>query len=137
MCCERAGDLAATIGNTISCDGSNPPYPRILYSEAVEQLQRAGAEFEFGKSLGSDEEELLAKEFHQPFWIVGIPRSIEPVPYVIDQADNRVTRTADLIATNAFRELLGAAAKIHAPSTLAVRLAENGTSPTPTYKCLA
>ncbi|HEX9503943.1 MAG TPA: asparagine--tRNA ligase [Patescibacteria group bacterium] len=134
MCCERAGDLAATIGNPICCDGSKPPYPRILYSEAVEQLQRAGAEFEFGKSLGSDEEELLAKEFHQPFWIVGIPRSIEPFPYVIDQADNRVTRTADLIATNGFGELLGVAEKIHDLSMLDVRLEEKGKAGNPKYE---
>jgi asparaginyl-tRNA synthetase len=132
-CCEQASDLAAVIGKSICRDGISPPYPRISYPDAVAQLQREGVDFEFGKSLGSDEEEILARDFSQPFWVVGIPRSIEPFPYVIDANDQRLTKTADLIATKGFGELLGVAEKIHDPDMLEIRLAEKGKSGNPKY----
>ncbi len=64
--------------------------------------------------------------FSQPFWVTGIPRTIEPFPYVIDRDDTRVTRTADLIATGGYGELLGVAEKIHKLSELDERMQEKG-----------
>ncbi len=133
-CHEQGGDLAKTLGRSICRDGVSTPYPRITYAEAVESLKRDGVDFQFGKSLGSDEEELLSRQFKQPFWIVGVPRTIEPFPYVVDPNDPRVTRTADLIATNGYGELLGVAEKIQDLSMLDERLAEKGKLGNPLYE---
>lgn len=133
-CHEQGGDLAKTLGRSICLDGVSTPYPRITYAEAVEFLKREGIDFQFGKSLGSDEEELLSKRFNQPFWVVGVPRTIEPFPYVIDPDDPRVTRTADLIASNGYGELLGVAEKIQDLAMLDERLAEKGKSGNPLYE---
>ena len=133
-CHEQGGELAKTLGRSICLDGINPPYPRLRYAEAVEILKREGIDFQFGKSLGSDEEALLSKQFNQPFWIVGVPRTIEPFPYVIDPDDPRVTRTADLIATNGHGELLGVAEKIQDLAMLDERLAEKGKLGNPLYE---
>lgn len=59
-----------------------------------------------------------------PFWITGIPRNVEPFPYVIDPNDKRVTMVADLIASRGYGELLGVAKKIHDTEILDVRLKE-------------
>ena len=84
------------------------------YAEAVEWLKTQGSDIEFGKSLSSDEEAQLSQRFGDtPFWVVGIPRSVEPFPYVIHTADPRRTKTADLIASRGFGEILGIAEKIH------------------------
>ncbi|MEY4731227.1 MAG: hypothetical protein RL681_173 [Candidatus Parcubacteria bacterium] len=126
-CASDGADYAAVIGTTVCQDGTNPPFPRIDYAEAVEWLKSQGLAMEFGKSLGSDEEALLSKRFGEtPFWVVGIPRSIEPFPYVIDSVDTRRTKTADLIASRGFGELLGVAEKIHELAMLDERLAEKG-----------
>lgn len=123
---DNCGDIARTLDKKICTHGLAAPFPRISYAEAVERLNHLGIPFEFGKSLGSDEEEVLSKQFLSPFWIVGIPRTIEPFPYVVDQSDPRVTRTADLIASGGYGELLGVAEKTHRLEELDERLLEKG-----------
>lgn len=136
--CIREGRELANIIDTEMCgDGLKTPFPRIDYAEAVEWLKTQGSDIEFGKSMGSDEETLLSQRFGDtPFWIVGIPRSIEPFPYVIDAADIRRTKTADLIASRGFGELLGIAEKIHSLSMLDERLAEKGKAGDARYEWL-
>lgn len=103
------------------------PYPRITYKEATQMLERGNGDFKDGHSLGSDEIELISKKFNTPFWITGLPRSIEPFPYVVDPNDPTVTRTADLIAPGATGgELLGVAEKIWDRREFTRRLKEKG-----------
>lgn len=123
---DECEDITKTLGTKLCVHGMASPFPRIRYAEAVDRLQHLGMPFEFGMSLGSTEEEALSKQFVSPFWITGIPRNIEPFPYVIDKDDPRVTRTADLIATNGYGELLGIAEKTHNLSELDERMREKG-----------
>lgn len=130
---DQASDLTKVIGTAICLDGIAPPFPRITYREAIERLQRAGYDTRFGISLNGDQERALAKDFHQPFWIVGIPRIIEPFPYRIDPADPEACRVADLILTNGYGELLGVAEKITDPDELRTRMLEKGKADLPQY----
>lgn len=103
------------------------PYPRITYKEATQMLEKGSNGFKDGYSLGADEIELISKKFNTPFWITGLPRNIEPFPYVVDLDDPTVTRTADLIAPGATGgELLGVAEKIWNRKELRSRLKEKG-----------
>lgn len=137
QCLREGYKLANIIGTTVCADGLQNPFPRIGYDEAVEWLKTQGSDIEFGKSLGSNEEVLLNQRFGDtPFWVVGIPRSIEPFPYVIDVADTRRTKTADLIASRGFGELLGIAEKIHSLSMLDERLTEKGKAGDARYEWL-
>jgi len=137
LCIREGRELASIIGTEICSDGLKTPFPRIDYAETVEWFKAQGSDIEFGKSLGSDEETLLSQRFGDtPFWVVGIPRSIEPFPYVIDAADPRRTKTADLIASRGFGELLGIAEKIHTLPMLDERLAEKGKSGDARYEWL-
>lgn len=124
---EQALKIHSVLGTTLCTDGLATPYPRISYEESINFLSGKGMTMEFGKSLGSDEEAELSKLFPgRPFWITGIPRSIEPFPYVIDQNDTRITRVADLIASNGYGELLGTAEKISDLQMLDERLKDKG-----------
>ena len=105
---------------------TNIPYPRITYDEAIAKLKDKGFGVEWGKSLGNDEETSLSEEYTTPFWITGLPRSIEPFPYAISPSNINVTKTADLIAPSGFGELLGVAEKIWQPEELAERMKEKG-----------
>jgi asparaginyl-tRNA synthetase len=125
--CGEDGKKAAGIIKSEFCtDGLKSPFPQISYREAVHILQKAGHSFEFGKSLGSEEESILSTNFDSPFWVRGIPRTIEPFPYVIDPDDPAVTRTADLIASRGYGELLGVAEKITDLNMLDERMREKG-----------
>lgn len=138
QCDKECGDLAKIIGTEICTDGISKPFPCIKYTEVVSLLQKEGLGFEFGTSLGSDEEVFLSSKlnFSTPFWVVGIPRKIEPFPYVIDTDDPRVTMTADLIATEGYGELLGIAEKIYDPVMLKERMEEKNKVDNPQYKWL-
>jgi asparaginyl-tRNA synthetase len=112
-CLKEMQEELSVLGTKPCFDGLGGPYPRISYEEAVKVLDEGGMKTEFGKSMGSDEEAELSKLFPgRPFWITGIPKTIEPFPYVVDKDDPRVTRVADLIASNGYGELLGTAEKI-------------------------
>lgn len=130
---DECPDTESVLGRAPCLDVFKGPFPRITYREAIARLSERGLDHPFGKSLGSEEEALLSEDFSTPFWISGIPRSIEPFPYVIDADDPLVTRTADLIATNGYGELLGTAEKIVDPAMLDERMAEKGKLDRPEY----
>lgn len=133
-CLEKAPDVAETLGIAMCLDGMNAPYERISYEDAVHHLKSTGRYIEFGKGLGGDEEVALSKLFKGPFWVTGVPRCVEPFPYCIDKNDTRITRVADLIASNGKGELLGVAEKIHDIGELDVRLAEKQKHEDPRYE---
>jgi asparaginyl-tRNA synthetase len=133
-CHEDSQEILTTLGVDMCMDGLKTPFARISYEEAIEHLQKEGIEIEYGKGLGSKEEEILSKFYDGPFWVVGIPRCIEPFPYCIDPSDTRVTMVADLIASNGYGELLGVAEKIHDFDMLSERMKEKGKFEDPRYE---
>ena len=133
---QMATEVSHTLGTKPIHDTINPPFPRISYRDAVSLLTGLGYPITFGTSLGSEEEAVLSKNYSTPFWIVGIPRKIEPFPYVIDPDDHEVTMTADLIASGGYGELLGVAEKISDPVMLMERMKEKGKWDNPNYEWL-
>lgn len=131
---EKSPDTARILESTLCLDGLKTPFPRISYEEAITILNLHGVDFVFGQSLSGDEELLLSRLFNAPLWITGIPRAVEPFPYCIDPNDTRITRVADLIASNGKGELLGVAEKIHDLKTLDERLEEKGKLQDPRYE---
>jgi asparaginyl-tRNA synthetase len=125
-CQVRCQYIFETLGTDLCLDGLKVPFPRISYEESVAHLQSKGFDIQFGKGISSAEEEELSKLYDSPFWVVGIPRTVEPFPYVVDASDTRITMVADLIASNGYGELLGVAEKIHNPEMLDERLDEKG-----------
>ena len=126
QCQEQCKDILNILGVELCTDGLKVPFPRITYEEAVEYLKEKGVNTIFGEGISTAGEEELSKFYESPFWIMGIPRSVEPFPYVIDPSDTRVTMVADLIASRGCGELLGVAEKIHDPAMLEERMQEKG-----------
>lgn len=130
---EEGAELMEIIGVEPRIDGMNVPFERITYENAIRHLQGQGFDINFGDGLGTNEEEELAKLHSGPFWVVGIPRVVEPFPYVIDAEDTRLTMVADLIASDGYGELLGVAEKIFDPSMLNERMLEKDKAGDPRY----
>ena len=125
--CRACGEeTTKVLGTAYSLEGCVQPFPRMKYRDAIMYLQKKGCDISFGKGLSSVEEEILSRDYDGPFWIVGIPRVVEPFPYVIDPDDPEVTRTADLIAPRGYGELLGVAEKIVGLPMLQERMKEKG-----------
>ena len=123
-CSNECQDIFSTLNTTMCVDGINSPFERITYRDAVKHLQGKGSDIKFGKGLSSKDEKVLSNYINGAFWVTGIPRSIEPFPYVIDSLDECITVTADLISSNGYGELLGVAEKIHDYSMLVERMNE-------------
>ncbi|MCW4052761.1 MAG: OB-fold nucleic acid binding domain-containing protein, partial [Candidatus Bathyarchaeota archaeon] len=51
-----------------------PPFPRITYTQSIEQLQNKGFDLKWGEDLGFDEEKALADDFEKPFFVFDYPR---------------------------------------------------------------
>jgi len=134
QCALQCSDEFDVLETQLCVDGLRSPFPRITYEKAVDVLQRNGCEISFGQSISASEEESLSKFFNSPFWIMGMPRTVEPFPYAIDPADSRITVTADLVANRGFGELLGVAEKIYDLKMLDERLQEKGKLGDPRYQ---
>lgn len=135
QCLEDGPEIPQTLGTEMCLDGLKTPYARISYEEAIDYLQkREGLDIEYGQGLGSLEEEMLSHIYDGPFWVVGIPRKIEPFPYCIDPNDERVTMVADLIASNGYGELLGVAEKIYDLEMLDERMRNKNKLDDPRYE---
>ena len=133
-CQTKCKNILNILGIEICTDGLKSPFPRITYEDATTYLQNNGYDAYFGRGISTAEEEELSKLYDSPFWIVGIPRAVEPFPYVVDQSDTRVTMVADLIASNGCGELLGVAEKIHSLNMLKERMQEKNKFEDARYK---
>ena len=133
QCQISCSDIIETVGRGFCTDGAKTPYPRISYADAVDFLNSVGRETSFGEGIDIDAEGVLEDLLGGPYWIVGIPRSVEPFPYAIDPDDSRVTMVADLITSNRCGELLGVAEKISNPDMLCERMMEKGKWELPSY----
>lgn len=134
-CLEDGPEILEATGTEMCLDGLKTPYARISYEEAINYLQqKEGLDIEYGQGLGSLEEEILSRMYDGPFWVVGIPKTIEPFPYCIDPNDNQVTMVADLIASNGYGELLGVAEKIYELEMLDERMRDKNKLGDPRYE---
>lgn len=129
-------DASRVLGRNIVQLDLETPFDQVSYREAIAWLATEGYDVPFGTGIGGTAEEHLSRRFTRPFWVVGIPRSIEPFPYVIDPNDHELTMTADLVAPGGYGELLGIAEKIHDHSMLLERMAEKQKLGNPSYDWL-
>lgn len=73
-CKKELEELGANIEKLSSV---NVPFPRITYTEAIEQLKAKGAKLQWGDDLGYEDEKALAEEFGRPFFIYDYPTAIK------------------------------------------------------------
>jgi len=130
---DEAQVLASQIGTKFCLDAINVPFKKITYIEALKILKDNGIEIEFGRSLNAKAETFISNYFGSPVWIMYNPRSVEGFPYCIHPLDDRLTLTADLIATNGHGELLGIAEKTTDVNELCIRMAEKNKDKNPQY----
>ena len=73
-CKREMKDLGAKVSKLAAV---KTPFPRITYTEAIEQLNSKGFKIGWGGDLGFDEEKALAEDFGGPFFIYAYPKRIK------------------------------------------------------------
>jgi asparaginyl-tRNA synthetase len=140
---ERNRDDLVTLERDLSkLEGITPPFPRIMYDEAVEMINRAAQDgvtvppedqpvppIRWGEDFGSPHETFLAAQFDKPVFVVNYPTEVKA--FYMQPAEGRpeVVRCADLLAPEGYGEIIGGSQRIHDVDLLEQRIREHGLNP--------
>jgi len=102
------------------------PFPRMSYTEAVELLQRTGAEVEWGEDFGGAEETVLAKEFETPFLVHRYPAQCKAFYMKRDPTDPRLALAMDMLAPEGYGEIIGGGQREDDLEALSKHVVEHG-----------
>ena len=118
---NRAEDLK-TLGRSFKFP--EVPFPRITYDEAREISIKKGVSFEWGEDLPTEGERLVSKEFEVPFFVTGYPLTARSFYHMTEETNDKVTKSADLIAPEGYGEIATGGQRIHDYSQLMGRIAK-------------
>jgi len=83
------------------------PFHRISYTDAVEKLKGLGADIEWGRDLGGDDETLLARRFDRPVMVYNYPKAVKAFYMKENPADPRTVLNNDMLAPEGYGEIIG------------------------------
>ncbi|HIH00523.1 TPA: asparagine--tRNA ligase [Thermoplasmata archaeon] len=84
-----------------------PPFERLSYSEAMEELRGKGFEVSWGSDLGAAEERELTKDRILPLFVVNYPKELKPFYMKENPDDARTYKNSDLLAPEGYGEIIG------------------------------
>ena len=127
---QNAGDLQALGRSVEELAAVKPPFPRMTYTEAVEELRRRGTEIEWGKDLRTEEEREIAKGRTVPLMITHYPRITQAFYKAVDRKDPKVVLNFDCVGPNG-TELLGGSERETDVETIREGMKLMGEDPAP------
>jgi asparaginyl-tRNA synthetase len=129
---RRADDLRTLERDTAPLERVVPPFPRILYDDAVALVAEARKEnaelpeLVWGDDLGAPHETLIAQRFDRPVFVEQFP-SVVKAFYMQPNPDRpEVAMCADLLAPEGYGEIIGGSQRIHDAALLEQRIHEHG-----------
>jgi asparaginyl-tRNA synthetase len=137
---ERSRELALLERDTRALEKVVPPFPRVSYDAALEQLTALRAKtddeelkellkIEWGDDFGSPHETELTRLYDRPVFVYGYPTQakafyMEPWP-----GRPEVSKSVDLLAPEGYGEITGGSERISDPELLHQRIREWGLPP--------
>jgi len=129
---NRKADLE-TIGRDVSkLANIKPPFPRISYDEAVKMLQeghakgQVEAKFEWGGDFGSPDETYISSQFDRPVMIHRYPARVKAFYMEPDPQRPELALCVDVLAPEAYGEIIGGSQRIGDYNHLLKRIHEHG-----------
>jgi asparaginyl-tRNA synthetase len=105
------------------------PFPRVSYTEAVEQLRGLGSDIEWGHDLGGDDETLLAQQYDRPVMVYNYPKDIKAFYMKVNPDDPRTVLCNDMLAPEGYGEIIGGSQREDDYDTLLERIKAQGLDP--------
>lgn len=105
------------------------PFPRVSYTEAVEQLRGLGSDIEWGRDLGGDDETLLAQQYDRPVMVYNYPKGIKAFYMKVNPDDPRTVLCNDMLAPEGYGEIIGGSQREDDYDTLLARIKAQGLDP--------
>lgn len=105
------------------------PFPRVSYTEAVEQLRGLGSDIEWGRDLGGDDETLLAQQYDRPVMVYNYPKGIKAFYMKVNPDDPLTVLCNDMLAPEGYGEIIGGSQREDDYDTLLARIKAQGLDP--------
>ena len=102
-----------------------PPFERITYDKAIEELHEKGFKIKWGEDFGFDDERALAKEFGKPVFVYAYPKEIKAFYCKMYKENPKLVMSVDLIVPR-IGELATGGSRIDDREELIGRLEEFG-----------
>jgi asparaginyl-tRNA synthetase len=103
-----------------------PPFDRLSYTEAVEELRLQGVEIEWGSDLGAEHETVLTEGRDRPLFVFDYPREAKAFYMKENPADPRTVKCNDLLAPEGYGEIIGGSQREDDYDRLRSRIREEG-----------
>ena len=115
----------AAIGCEIKVPDS--PFPRLSYSDLVEELNKAGEKLEFGDDLLDSHLRIVGKNHPGFYFITDWPLALKPFYIKENEKDSKISESFDL--QFGYLELSSGGTRLHDPAILKSRLKEQDLDP--------
>lgn len=105
------------------------PFPRVSYTDAVEQLRKLGSDIEWGRDLGGDDETLLAQQYDRPVMVFNYPKDTKAFYMKVNPEDPRTVLCNDMLAPEGYGEIIGGSQREDDYDVLLGRILKQGLDP--------
>ncbi|HET6199066.1 MAG TPA: asparagine--tRNA ligase [Candidatus Acidoferrales bacterium] len=122
---NRARELEMVKREVSKLENIKPPFPRIMYDEAIKVLQKNGNPAKWGDDFGGDEETIISKEFDKPVIIHRYPAAMKAFYMATDEARPELSLSFDMIAPEGYGEIIGGGERLSSYETVVERLKQN------------
>ena len=124
-CRDELGVLERDVDRLSSAvDG---PFPRMSYTEAVEELHERGyGDIEWGEDLRGESEDVLMEGRDRPLFVYDWPREIKAFYMKENPEDPRTVKCDDLLAPEGYGEIIGGSQREDDYDRLLARIREEG-----------
>ncbi|MGD8282027.1 MAG: asparagine--tRNA ligase, partial [Gemmatimonadota bacterium] len=121
-----AEELKVLERDTSKLELVKPPFPRMTYTDAVEELTERGSEVEWGKDLGATDESRLMEERDLPLFVHDYPKAAKAFYMKENPEDKRTVLCDDLLVPEGYGEVIGGSQREDDLNKLEARIAEEG-----------
>ena len=123
---RRAEELKELERDTAKLASIVPPFPRVSYTEAVEQLKAKGSSVAWGEDLGAEDETRIAEGRDRPVFVYNYPRAAKAFYMKENPDDPRTVLCDDCLAPEGFGEIIGGSQREDDHDRLLARIREQG-----------
>jgi len=123
---RRAEELKELERDTGKLASVVPPFPRISYTEAVEQLKARGSSVTWGADLGAEDETRIAEGRDRPVFVYNYPRAAKAFYMKENPDDPRTVLCDDCLAPEGYGEIVGGSQREDDYDRLLARIREQG-----------
>ena len=125
---RRRAQLEVLERNISNLERISKPFPRLSYDEAVEKMQAAGSEIQWGGDFGGGDETILSEQYESPVMVHRYPSDVKAFYMQPDPERPEVALCVDVLAPEGYGEIIGGGQRIHDYDLLINRLKEHNLS---------